>query len=129
MHAVLLGFVTHFCGNAARNQLRENDAKKAPLSTRLSSLDVSRLGIPKLCGHTLVKYCGSLVDRDFRAVPQVAPFVLCELISPESFNVWKSLSRLVPLFWQAEIKQPGIFSHNRRTGSQFSKLKSRHSSP
>jgi hypothetical protein len=96
--------VKYFWRDAIRNQLKDNDAKKATLATRLSSLDVSGLGISKLRGRTLVKYCGSLVGRDFRAIAQVAPFVLYDLVSPECFNVWKSLSRLVPLIWQPEIK-------------------------
>lgn len=77
--------------------------KKATLAARLSSVEVSGLGLSRLPGETMVKYSGSLVGRDFRAIAQVAPFVLQGLVSKECYNTWTSLSKLVPLVWQPEI--------------------------
>jgi hypothetical protein len=77
--------------------------KKELLATRLSSLDVSGLGISPLAGRTLVRYSGSLTGRDFRAISQVAPFVLYDLVSDDCFKTWQALSKIVPLIWQPEI--------------------------
>ncbi|KAJ7929641.1 hypothetical protein B0H13DRAFT_2228460 [Mycena leptocephala] len=72
LHVVLLGF-----------QLKGKDDKKELLTTRLSSLDVSGLGISPLAGRTLVQYSGSLTGRDFRAIAQtlltqeIDHFLLC----------------------------------------------------
>jgi hypothetical protein len=56
-------------------QLKGKDDKMELLTTRLSSLDISGLGISPLAGKTLVQYSSSLTGRDFSAMAQVAPFV------------------------------------------------------
>ncbi|PPQ86779.1 hypothetical protein CVT24_004666, partial [Panaeolus cyanescens] len=91
-----------------KNQLKDKQDKKDLLATRLSCVDTSGLGISPLAGKTLVQYAGSLVGRDFRAIAQVAPFVLQDLVSPECYETWKSLSRLIPLIWQPEISNIGL---------------------
>jgi hypothetical protein len=100
LHVVLLGFVKYFWRDAIS---RMNDAQKSILITRLSSLDVTGLGIPPLAGQTLVKYAGSLTGRDFRAIAQSAPFVLYDLVPRECYDTWLSLCSLVPLIWQPMI--------------------------
>lgn len=101
---VLLGFVKYFWRDAIKNQLKDNQAKKDLLATRLSCLDVAGLGISPLAGRTLVQYSGSLVGRDFRAIAQVAPFVLQDLVSSECYDTWKSLATLIPLIWMPQIE-------------------------
>ena len=86
------------------NQLVSN-AQKDFLKTRINSLNI--LGLQtgqRLPGNTLVQYAGSLTGRDFRVIAQIAPFVLYDLVSPTSIAAWVSLSNLVPLIWQPEIK-------------------------
>lgn len=100
LHVVLLGFVKYFWRDAIS---RLDDSQKATLTTRLSSLDVSGLGIPPLAGHTLVKYASSLTGRDFRAIAQAAPFVLYDLVPKPCFDTWLSLCSMVPLIWQPMI--------------------------
>ncbi|CDO68931.1 hypothetical protein BN946_scf185000.g74 [Trametes cinnabarina] len=102
LHVVLLGFVKYFWRDTVS---RLSDSGKKTLITRLSSFDVTGLGISPLSGNTLVTYAGSLVGRDFRAIAQVASFVLYDLsgIPPELQNMWITLSQLVPLVWQPEI--------------------------
>lgn len=101
LHVILLGFVKYFWRDAIS---RLNDEKKGLLITRLSSVDVTGLGISSLAGHTLVRYAGSLTGRDFRAISQVAPFVLHDLGLPaDCLAAWKALSALVPLVWQPTI--------------------------
>ncbi|KAJ7483665.1 hypothetical protein FB451DRAFT_1029349, partial [Mycena latifolia] len=102
LHVVLLGFVKYLWRDLIQ-QLKTKDDKKQLLVTRLSSLDVSGLGISPLAGKTLVQYSGSLTGRDFRAIAQVAPFVVYDLVSKDCFETWQALSKIVPLIWQPEI--------------------------
>lgn len=103
LHVVLLGYLKYFWNDVMKNQLKKNSKKKEILAARLSSFDVSGLGLSPLPGHTLVKYAGSLVGRDYRAIAQVAPFVLYGLVTPECYETWVCLSKLVPLVWQPVI--------------------------
>ncbi|VDB95486.1 unnamed protein product [Peniophora sp. CBMAI 1063] len=100
LHVVLLGFVKYFWRDIIA---RLKDEDKALLPTCLSSVDVSGLGISPLVGQTLTQYVGSLTGRDFRAIAQVAPFVLYDLAPTDCYDTWIALSRLVPLIWQPEI--------------------------
>ncbi|KAF4615110.1 hypothetical protein D9613_003453 [Agrocybe pediades] len=102
LHVVLLGFVKYFWRDLVKNRL-STDEERSILITRLNDLDVSGLEIPKLAGKTLVKYAGSLTGRDFRAIAQVAPFVIYGLVSEDIYEAWVSLSALVPLIWQPVI--------------------------
>ncbi|KAJ6542980.1 hypothetical protein B0H19DRAFT_1212717 [Mycena capillaripes] len=102
LHVVLLGFVKYLWRDLIQ-QLKGKDDKKELLTIRLLSLDVSGLGISPLAGKTLVQYSGSLTGRDFRAIAQVAPFVVYDLVSKECFETWQALSKIIPLVWQPEI--------------------------
>jgi hypothetical protein len=99
----LLGFVKYLWRDLVQNQLGNNEAKKSLLATRLTSFDVSGLGISPLAGQTLVQYSGSLTGRDFRALAQAAPFVAYDLVSKDCLDTWVALSKLIPLIWQPEI--------------------------
>ncbi|KAJ7751599.1 hypothetical protein B0H16DRAFT_1839904 [Mycena metata] len=103
LHVILLGFVKYLWRDLIQLQLKTNDDKKNLLATRLSSFDVSALGISPLAGRTLVQHAGSLTGRDFRAIAQVAPFVIYDLVSEECFKTWQALSKIIPLIWQPEI--------------------------
>lgn len=92
-----------------QNQIKDKNDKKNLLATRLSSLDVSGLGISPLAGKTLVQYSGSLTGRDFRVIAQTAPFVLYDLVSDDCRETWLALSKLIPLIWQPEI--PDVEGH------------------
>lgn len=113
LHVILLGFVKYLWRDLVQNQLKNKDEQKNLLSTRLSSFDVSALGISPLAGHTLVQYSGSLTGRDFRAIAQAAPFVVYDMVSKDCFETWIALSKLIPLVWQPEIDD--IESHIVRT--------------
>ncbi|KAJ6556962.1 hypothetical protein B0H10DRAFT_2371346 [Mycena sp. CBHHK59/15] len=102
LHVILLGFVKYFWRDAVAQLKKKED--KETLIARLSSFDVSGLGISPLSGHTLVNYSGSLTGRDFRAIVQAAPFVLQGLLSQERIHAWAALSAVVTLVWQPEIK-------------------------
>lgn len=104
LHVVLLGFVKYLWRDLVQNQLNNKDEKKNLLATRLSSFDVSGLGISPLAGQTLVQYSGSLTGRDFRALAQAAPFVAYDLVSKDCLDTWVTLSKLIPLIWQPEIE-------------------------
>ncbi|KAJ7937549.1 hypothetical protein B0H13DRAFT_1588503, partial [Mycena leptocephala] len=98
LHVVLLGFVKYLWRDLTR-RLKGREDKKELLTTQLSSLDVSGLGISPLVGTTLVQYSGSLTGRDFRAIVQAAPFVVYDLVSNECFETWQALSKVIPLIW------------------------------
>jgi hypothetical protein len=115
LHTVLLGFIKYFWRDVVQNQLKSGSIKKALLETRLSSFDVSGLGINKLSGHTLVHYAGSLTGRDFRAIAQVAPFVLYDLVPEACYTTWIALSNLIPLIWQPTINNIDDHSVRSRT--------------
>ncbi|KAG1784909.1 uncharacterized protein HD556DRAFT_1314704 [Suillus plorans] len=104
LHTVLLGFVKYLWCDVVSVRIGKDKLKRELLETRLSSVDVSGLGLSHLAGHTLVQYAGSLVGRDFRAIAQVAPFVLHDLVPTECYDTWVALSNLIPLIWQPEIE-------------------------
>ncbi|KAI0375816.1 hypothetical protein BV20DRAFT_18264 [Pilatotrama ljubarskyi] len=115
LHVILLGFVKYLWRDTVS---RLKEPQRNLLVTRLSSFDVSGLGVPPLAGSTLVTYARSLVGRDFRAIAQAAPFVLHGLpgIPDELQHVWVALSRLIPLVWQPEIKDISAYM-NSLTGA------------
>ncbi|KAH9948702.1 hypothetical protein B0H21DRAFT_890351 [Amylocystis lapponica] len=104
LHVVLLGFVKYLWRDLVQNQLKKKDEKLDLLATRLSSFDVTGLGISPLAGKTLVQYSGSLTGRDFRAIAQAAPFVIYDLVSDDCYETWVALSKLIPLIWQPHIE-------------------------
>ncbi|CAK5266203.1 unnamed protein product [Mycena citricolor] len=110
LHVVLLGFVKYLWRDLIQLQIKNKDDKKALLITHLNSVDTRGLGISPLAGQTLVQYAGSLTGRDFRAIAQVAPFTVYDLVSPQCFETWKALSKLVPLIWQPQIDDIEIYS-------------------
>ncbi|KAK1235606.1 hypothetical protein PQX77_001159 [Marasmius sp. AFHP31] len=104
LHVVLLGFVKYMWRDVVQVQLKNKTPQLDLLKNRLSSFDTSGLGILPLNGNTLVQFAGSLVGRDFRTIAQVAPFVLYDLVSDESYQTWLCLSKLIPLIWQPVIE-------------------------
>ncbi|KAJ3924223.1 MAG: hypothetical protein NXY57DRAFT_864698, partial [Lentinula lateritia] len=89
LHVVLLGFVKYLWRDVIDNQLKKNAEKKKELATRISSVDISGLGIEsKLAGDTLVNHYGSLTGSDFRKICQVAPFVLKGFVNNECYQTW-----------------------------------------
>jgi len=104
LHVILLGFVKYLWRDLVQNQIGKKDDKKVLLVTRLSSFDVSGLGISPLAGNTLVNYSGSLTGRDFRAIAQAAPFVIYDLVSKDCLETWIALSKMIPLIWQPSIE-------------------------
>ncbi|KAJ7177170.1 hypothetical protein C8R46DRAFT_989326 [Mycena filopes] len=101
LHVILLGFVKYFWRDAVA-RIKKSD--KEILILRLSSFNVSGLGVPPLAGHTLVNYAGSLTGRDFRIIVQAAPFVLQGLLPGEYIELWTALSAVVTLVWQPHIR-------------------------
>ncbi|KAF8164203.1 hypothetical protein BJ912DRAFT_1150335 [Pholiota molesta] len=104
LHVVLLGFVKYFWRDLISNQIKNDTARKTLLIQRLNSFDVISLGLSPLGGDTLVNYANSLTGRDFRAISQVAPFVIYDMVAPEVFDAWLALSKLVPLVYQPIIE-------------------------
>lgn len=112
LHVVLLGFVKYFWRDLVQNQV--NEEQKKTLISRLNSLDVQGLGISRLGGATLVGYSGSLTGRDFRAISQVAPFVIYDMVGEDVYDAWVALSTLVPLIWQPVIENIDQYCVSRK---------------
>lgn len=104
LHVILLGFVKYLWRDVVQNQLKNKANSLETLKIRLSSFDVSGLGISPLAGKTLVQYAGSLTGRDFRTIAQVAPFVIYDFVPKDCLATWTALSKLIPLVWQPEIE-------------------------
>jgi hypothetical protein len=100
LHTVLLGFVKYMWRDAVT---RVGKKHSKLLATRLSSFDVSGLGLSALDGPTLVQYAGSLNGKDFRALAQVALHVLHGLVPDLCLSAWVALGALVPLLFQSQI--------------------------
>ncbi len=100
LHVVLLGMVKYFWRDAVS---RQNAEGKAKLITHLNSIDTCGLGLPLLHGEILVYYASSLVGHNFRAVLQVAPAILYDMIPSEAYEAWLVLCRLTPLIFQPVI--------------------------
>lgn len=78
--------------------------QKETLIIRICSFRTKGTGLSPLAGRTLVQYSGSLTGRDFRAIVQIAPFVLEGLLPQWCYDAWLALSALVPLVWQPVIE-------------------------
>ncbi|KIJ52180.1 hypothetical protein M422DRAFT_43551 [Sphaerobolus stellatus SS14] len=89
LHVILLGFVKYFWCDAIK---RVKPEQKRILAARLSSINISGLGVPPLAGNTLV-----------------AAFCLYDLVPEECYLTWLALGKLVPLVWQPDIED--IDSH------------------
>ena len=109
LHVMLLGVLKYFWRDVIQHQIKNDDGRKKTLELRISSLNTDGLSVTRINGHTLVQYAGSLTGRDFRIVAQIAVFVLYDLVSPECYAAWLSLSKLIPLIWQPQI--PDITAH------------------
>ncbi|VDC03003.1 unnamed protein product [Peniophora sp. CBMAI 1063] len=100
LYTVLLGFVKYFWCDTVSRQSAEG---KEELKQRLTSLDVTNLGLSALCGSTLIQFAGSLTGGNFRAIVQIAPAVLHSLVPDEIFAAWVSLSDLCTLVFRPAI--------------------------
>lgn len=101
LHVILLGFVKYYWRDA---MVQLSDEQKTILTHRLSSLDVSALGVSPLVEDTLVKYAHSLTGSNFHIIAQVALFVLYNLLPKQAYDAWLALSVLIPLVWQPAIE-------------------------
>lgn len=100
LHVILLGIVKYFWRDAID---RISLTAQETLKCRLSSFDVSGLGIPPIRGGVLVQHARSLTGGDFRIILQVAPAVLYGLLPDEAYQAWLALARLAPLAFQNVI--------------------------
>ncbi|VDB83188.1 unnamed protein product [Peniophora sp. CBMAI 1063] len=118
LHVILLGFVKYYWRDA---MARLKDSEKAIVADRLSSFDTRGLGLPPLPGPTVVNLSGSLVGRDFRGLVQAAPFVLYgfESLGKDILDAWISLSLLVSLVWQPEIKNIDTYTANLESAIEY----------
>lgn len=71
---------------------RLTTSQKVKLQARLSSFDFT--GLDYKLTYNITHHFHSFVGRDFKALAQVALFLLGPLMSPEEMKVWLSLSKV-----------------------------------
>ena len=101
LHVVLLGFLKYFWHNAIH---RVTIDQTQLLIIRILSFDTSGLNLSPLPGKTYIQYAGLLTGRDFRAISQIAPFILYDLLPQQCYDAWLALCKHVPLLWQPVIR-------------------------
>ncbi|KAF8602668.1 hypothetical protein BDV93DRAFT_581297 [Ceratobasidium sp. AG-I] len=101
LHTVLLGVVKYFWAQTIHivKQQHQMDLFRA----RLCSVDSAGLAIPPLAADYMCDYSGSLIGKHFKAIAQVMPFVIYDLVPQNVRDAWLLIGRLVVLLWDVEI--------------------------
>ena len=89
LHTILLGPYKYLLRSVME---RLTKAQKEEIEARVSSLDFS--GFETKLGYNLCKHFRSFVGRDFKALAQIALFLLSPYMSAEEKIVWLSLSKV-----------------------------------
>lgn len=97
---VLFGFVKYFWEDLLT---LISDADKNILLARLTSFNTSGLGFDRISGGRLLQHPESLTTMDYKAIVQMAPFILYDAITEHLYAVWITLCNLVYLVWQPVI--------------------------
>jgi hypothetical protein len=101
LHTVLLGVVKYFW---AQSYFVIEKSKEVPVfQSRLASVNLAGLDLPKLSASYMCQHHGSLIGKHFKALVQVMAFISYDLLPPDVFNVWLLLGRLTSLLWYTEI--------------------------
>ena len=69
-----------------------NEQQKEEIKARIAAFSFS--GFKAKLSSDICRYVGSLVGRDFKAVAQVAPFILAPYMKENEKKVWLSLSKV-----------------------------------
>ena len=89
LHTILLGPYKYLLRSLMG---RLTTAQKNELQARLLSFDFS--GLDYKLSYNLTRHFRSFIGRDFKAVAQIALFLLGPLMTPEEKKVWLSLSKV-----------------------------------
>ena len=75
---------------------RLSSVQKEEIQARITSLDFS--GLSSKLGYNLCRHYKSFVGRDFKALAQVALFVLGPYMTADEKTVWLALSKVILLY-------------------------------
>ena len=95
LHTILLGPYKYLLRSLMGRLMT---AQKEELQARLLSFDFS--GLDYKLSYNLIRHFRSFVGRDFKAVAQIALFLLGPFMTPEEKKVWLSLSKVS---WQNHV--------------------------
>lgn len=111
LHTVLLGFIKYFLRHCValmgKARFEDNMSKKI-VAALIDCLDQTCF-YRKITGKSIIKYVGSLVGRDFRDIPAVAPFIFrnVQLGSVEDhgrmMDVWERLAEMTACIYERHI--------------------------
>lgn len=77
--------------------------------SELKALSTAGLSFGTLRGKVLVQYAGSLIGCNFRAIIQVAPIMLHNLLPVHIYEAWLTLTWVALLVFQHEIEDMDKF--------------------
>ncbi|KDQ15035.1 hypothetical protein BOTBODRAFT_109086 [Botryobasidium botryosum FD-172 SS1] len=107
LHAILLGVIKYFW---AQTMLHIIQSKKSDIFlARLNSVSKDGLDIPPITADYMFNYRGSLIGKHFKAIVQIMPFIVYDLVSKDTLDAWLAISWLVVLLWHTEIKDMDIY--------------------
>ncbi|KAG8703439.1 hypothetical protein FRC08_002841 [Ceratobasidium sp. 394] len=102
LHTVLLGVVKYFWGQSV---FVLDKAKKLPiLESRLASINISGLDLPRFSASYICQYRGSLIGKHFKAITQVMSFICYDILPAQLLEAWLLLGRLTCLLWYTTIE-------------------------
>jgi hypothetical protein len=108
LHTVLLGVVKYYWAQSVF--IIEKAKQLDTLESRLASVNISGLSIPKIDARYMRQYSGSLIGKHFKTLVQVMPFIVYDMLSPDVMDAWLLLGRLSCLLWYTEIKDIGVYT-------------------
>jgi hypothetical protein len=108
LHTVLLGVVKYFWAQTVF--VFEKAKKLSTLESRLASVNISGLELPKILASYMCQYRGSLIGKHFKAIIQVMVFVSYDLLTPQLLNTWLLMGRLTSLLWYTTIDDLKLYT-------------------
>ncbi|KAG8796301.1 hypothetical protein FRC12_000716, partial [Ceratobasidium sp. 428] len=101
LHTVLLGIVKYYW---AQSVFIIDKAKKlSVLESRLASVNLGGLNLPKMSARYVCQYRGSLIGKHFKTLVQVMSFVTHDLLPAPVLTAWLLMGRLSALLWYTAI--------------------------
>ncbi|KAG1833933.1 hypothetical protein EV424DRAFT_1468957 [Suillus variegatus] len=107
LHTVLLGVIKYFWGQSVYL------LKKAKLldifQMCLDSIEKAGLNAPCLNAEYICHYKGGLIEKHFKSLAQVMPFLIQDLLPRTVLDGWTCIGELVVYVWHTEIDDIEIY--------------------
>jgi hypothetical protein len=114
LHTLLLGIIKYYWGQVVHyftiTLKGKNGASRfSELRARLHSLSQDGLNLPKIAVDYICDYKGALIGKHFKALAQVLPFALVDLVPLDLLRAWQVIGNLVGLAWYTHIENFGVY--------------------